>query len=134
MSLPTIILLAVLLVGVLIAVRYLGQYREEREGTPEAVELCEVTGSTCFGGEYCHVHRHLKAERNLPRYFEDEELDRFRGRKPEDFTEEEALEWKEVLSTLRPKEVVEWVGSIHRRGLHIPAQLRPQLKSLLSLS
>ena len=133
MSLPTVILLAVLLAGVLAAMRYLGKYREEKEGTPEAVELCGVTGSACYGGEYCHVHRHLKAERNLPAYFEDEELDRYRGRKPEDFSDDEAREWEEVLTTLRPKEVVEWVGSIHRRGLHIPAQLRPQLKSALSM-
>lgn len=132
MSLPTIILLVVLLGAVLWAVRYLRQYRQDTEGTPEEVQMCEATGDACFGGEYCHVHRHLKAHRNLPQYYEDEELDRFRGKKPEDYTEEETSEWAEVLTTLRPEEVFGWVGSIHRRGLHIPVGLRPQLKSMLA--
>ena len=132
MTFPAIILLAVLLGAVLIAIRYLGKYRRETEGTPNEVKMCEVTGDACFGGAYCHVRRHLKAERNLPEYYEDEELDRFRGKKPDDYTEDETKEWREVLGTLRPEEVLGWVGSIHRRGLHIPTGLRTGLKSVLS--
>ena len=132
MTISTIILLAVLLGAVLLAVRYLRKYRIETEGTPDEVKMCDVTGDTCLGGAYCHVRRHLKAERNLPEYYEDEELDRFRGKKPDDYTEEETAEWRAVFDTLRPGEVLDWVGSVHLRGLHIPAGLRTELKSASS--
>ena len=116
--------------GVLLGIVYLRRYRRETEGTPDAPALCEVTGDACFGGEHCHLRRSLKAERSFPEYYEDEELDRFRGRMPGEYTPEETAEWEEILSTLRPGEVVGWIGSIHRRGLRFPERLRPRLKAL----
>lgn len=131
MSPSTIILLALLFVAVLLATLQMRRIRVRTEGTTEEIKMCDVTGDACMGGEYCHIHRRLKAELLSPTYYEDEELDRFRGRRPEDYTPEESREWEEVLTTLRDEEVQGWVTSIHRRGLFFPTALRERLREKL---
>ena len=74
---------------------------------------------TCCGQhEVCEQTRFL----TLPEieYYEDEELDRFRGRSSDDYTEEETEEFREVLLTMRPDEVTGWLQSLQLRGVELP--------------
>jgi hypothetical protein len=57
-------------------------------------------------------------------YFEDEELDVFRGRAPGAYSEEEVESFREVLCTLRPGEVGAWLASLERREVALPEVLR----------
>ena len=131
MDLRLLILLIVLLAGVLWGIFYLRKYRTSVVDTEDAVELCAGTGDACYGGSACHLHRQLKVTRKAPVYFDDEELDRFRGRRASDYTTAEVAEWEEVFRTLLDSEVIEWVGSIHRRGLLFPKELQPEIKARL---
>lgn len=58
-------------------------------------------------------------------YYEDEELDRFRGRTA--FSEEEVEEFREVLYTMRPDEVASWVRSLERRQVPLPNELKDEV-------
>lgn len=59
-------------------------------------------------------------------YFEDEELDRFRGRSSDSYTDDEAAEFAEVMYTMRPEEVKDWLRSLQLRCVSLPDQLKDE--------
>lgn len=60
-------------------------------------------------------------------YYDDEELDRFIGREPESYTEEEREEFRDVLMTLLPEDVAGWARSITQRRIELPEDVRDEL-------
>lgn len=60
-------------------------------------------------------------------YFDDEELDRFRGRPADDYTAAEEDEFRDVLLTLQPDDIATWGRSIQLRGIELPAAVREEL-------
>ena len=67
----------------------------------------------------------LRAAREDIEYYEDEELDRFRGRTA--FSEEEVEEFREVLYTMRTDEVAGWVRSLELRQVPLPDELKDEV-------
>ena len=67
----------------------------------------------------------LRAAREDIEYYEDEELDRFRGRTA--FSEEEVEEFREVLYTMRTDEVAGWVRSLQLRQISLPDELKDEV-------
>ena len=63
-------------------------------------------------------------------YYEDEELDRFRGRTA--YGEEEIEEFREVLYTMRPDEVAGWLHSLEQRRVNLPDELKDEAFLLVS--
>jgi hypothetical protein len=64
-------------------------------------------------------------------YYDDEELDRFRGTEAGAYTEEAANEFREVLYTLRTGEIAAWLRSLQLRGLNLPDSLKDEAFLLL---
>lgn len=60
-------------------------------------------------------------------YYDDEDLDRFRGRNPLSYTAEEADEFRNVLLTLLPHDIAGWGRSIQLRGIQLPPDVREEL-------
>lgn len=60
-------------------------------------------------------------------YYDDEELDRFAGRPPEDYTDEEIEEFRDVLLTLLPADIAGWGRSLQLRHIELPQQVRDEL-------
>ena len=58
-------------------------------------------------------------------YYEDEELDRFRGRTA--YSGEEIEEFREVLYTMRTDEVAGWVRSLQLRQISLPDELKDEV-------
>lgn len=65
-------------------------------------------------------------------YFDDEELDRFKGRAEDEYTPEEVEEFRDVLLTLLPQDVAGWSRSIQVRGITLPAEIRDELLIIVS--
>lgn len=65
-------------------------------------------------------------------YFEDEELDRFKGKSSDSYTDAETEEFREVLYTMKPEEVPEWNRSLILRGINIPDQIKDELMMLMT--
>jgi len=65
-------------------------------------------------------------------YFDDEELDRFRGRAADAYTSEEEEEFREVLLTTLPHEVVDWLKSLQLRGIELPDGVRDEALLIVS--
>ena len=60
-------------------------------------------------------------------YFDDEELDRYRHRPSDCYTDEEAEEFAEVMYTMRPEEVKDWNRSLSLREINVPDQIKDEL-------
>lgn len=93
------------------------------ESEPEAArpEGC------CGQHAVCEKDSLLAAVSRDVEYFEDEELDRFRGHPSAGYTPGEVEEFEEVLTTMRPDEVPAWVRSLQLRGIELPDSLRDEV-------
>ncbi|MDE5829642.1 MAG: phospholipase [Duncaniella sp.] len=80
-------------------------------------------------GECCGLHEVCeKKGRQMiaPEYFDDEELDRFAGRTPDSYTDDETEQFRDVLFTLLPEDVEPWGFSLQARGIEMPAPVHDE--------
>ena len=87
--------------------------------------------STCNGeNDKCEQECMMEAATKDIEYYDDEELDVFRGRESDSYTEQEVEQFSEVLYTMRPNEVKGWTRSLTLRGLNLPNQLKDEVFAL----
>lgn len=84
-------------------------------------------GSCDGNDERCEMECMMEAATQAIEYYEDEELDDFRGRASDSYTEQEVERFAEVLYTLRSEEVKGWSRSLMLRGINIPDSLKDEL-------
>lgn len=65
-------------------------------------------------------------------YYDDEELDRFRGRTSDQYNADEIEEFRSVLLTLLPDDIAGWGRSIQLRGIELPAPVREELLMIVA--
>ncbi len=65
-------------------------------------------------------------------YYDDEELDAFAGRGEDSYTADEEEQWRDVLYTLQPADLLGWGQSIKHRGLVMPAAIKQEFMHLAS--
>lgn len=88
--------------------------------------------STCTGSSAkCEQECMMEAATRPIEYFDDEELDRYRGREADSYSENEAEDFAEVLHTMRQTEVAEWCRSLNLRGVNLPNQLKDEVIMLI---
>ena len=83
----------------------------------------------CFAasGLSCEKESLLAAISKATEYYDDEELDRFRGRGADEYTEEETEEFRDVLYTMRSDEVAGWVRSLQLRQVELPDEVKDEV-------
>ncbi len=64
-------------------------------------------------------------------YFDDEELDRFKGADPEKYTDEEIEEFRQILYTMREEEIDTWVHCLQTREIELPQVIREEILMIL---
>ena len=83
--------------------------------------------ASCTGtNEKCEQTCMMEAATRPVEYFDDEELDRFKGRPSDQFSDEEAEAFREVLYTMRQNEVRDWTRSLTLRGIELPDQVKDE--------
>ncbi len=85
----------------------------------------------CGQHEVCEKKSLLAASNEPIEYYEDEELDRFRGRPSDAFSDDETEEFREVLYTMRTDEVAGWVRSLQLRNVPLPDGLKDEVVLLM---
>lgn len=65
-------------------------------------------------------------------YYDDEELDRFRGTPSGAYSEEAIEEFRNVLLTLLPDDIAGWARSIQLRGIELPDPVREELLMIVA--
>ena len=92
-----------------------------------------VSCNTCNGeNTKCEQECMMEAATKEIEYYDDEELDRFKGRPADEYTDEEVEEFSEVLYTMRPEEVAGWNRSLILRGINLPNPLKDEVIGYLS--
>ncbi len=81
----------------------------------------------CGQHEVCEKDSLLAALSKNIEYYNDEELDRFRGKDGGDYTSEEADEFRDVLYTMRSDEVAGWVRSLQLRMIALPDEVKDEV-------
>ena len=87
--------------------------------------------SSCDGtDDKCEQVCMMEAATKEVEYYDDEELDRFRGRPSDGYTDSEAEAFAEVMQTMRPDEVKGWNRSLILRGINMPNQIKDDFIAL----
>lgn len=111
----------------------LGSFLGRKKGEEEAPLIVNDSCSTCTGeNDLCEQECMMEAATKEIEYYDDEELDRFRGRLSEDYTDEEAESFSEVMLTMRPDEVKGWNRSLILRGINMPNQIKDDFIALVN--
>ena len=136
-----IIELCFLLIGLLVGlgiVVYIGHLWHTRrtssstqaEETP-AERPRPADGSCCGQHAVCDRRSLLAGARPTIEYYDDEELDAYRGAPSDGYTDEQTEEFREVLYTMRPSEVKDWTASLTLRGISMPDQIKDEAIMLM---
>lgn len=64
-------------------------------------------------------------------YFDDEELDNFKGRPSDGYTPQEVEQFEEVMTTMQPHEVAAWLRSLQLRMVNLPDDLKDEAMLLM---
>ena len=93
----------------------------------EVPDVVEADAECCGQHETCEKDSLLAAVSKGIEYYKDEELDRFRGRYSDEYTDEEVEEFREVMLTCKDDEVAGWCRSLQLRGIELPDDLKDEL-------
>ena len=138
---PAIVLLTILVVGGAIVwlIDRLFYHKDKDENLDETGEN-DASGTTPAQGctdEACGIRSICPSEQILVSqckreviYYDDEELDSFAGREADGYTAEEEEQWRDVLYTLQPGDLLGWGQSIKHRGLVMPASIQAEFLQL----
>lgn len=104
------------------------QKQLERGEITELPTIKDVEDMECCGQhETCEKDSLLAAVSKNVEYYNDEELDRFRGRASDDYSEAETEEFREVLYTMKEVEVAGWVRSLQLRAVELPDGVKDEV-------
>ena len=125
-----LILVAIrILLGVVTGVMALVMHRKDR---PEPPVVEQATCATCNGdNDKCEQECMMEAATQPIEYFEDEELDAFRGRPSDSYDDDETQQFADVLYTMRQDEVAAWCRSLTLRGINLPNALKDEVVMMI---
>ena len=138
---PAIVLLTILVVGGAIVwlIDRLFYHTDKTENLDETEEndASDATPAQGCTDEACGIRSICPSEQILVSqckreviYYDDEELDGFAGRDADGYTAEEEEQWRDVLYTLQPGDLLGWGQSIKHRGLVMPASIQAEFLQL----
>ena len=105
---------------------------KQKVGEPDVIMPTSGDCSSCDGtDDKCEQVCMMEAATKDIEYYDDEELDRFRGRQSDHYTDEEVEEFATVLYTMQPKEVKAWNRSLILREINLPNQIKDELIAMI---
>ena len=124
------LIIALVVLGIISAIFGLFSHKKGEDEEP----LVEgVSCNTCNGdNSKCEQECMMEAATKETEYYDDEELDLFRGRPSDEYTDEEVEQFADVLYTMKPEEVSGWNRSLILRGINLPDQLKDEVVGFLS--
>lgn len=87
----------------------------------------EVPDECCGQHATCERDSLLAAVSKDIIYYDDEELDEYKGRQSDEYTDEEAENFATVFYELKEVEVAGWVRSLQLRNIELPDQLKDEV-------
>ena len=107
------------------------QKKIDRGELKEAPPVVDVDSECCGQHQICEKESLLAAVSKKIEYYDDEELDRFKGRQANEYSDEEIDEFREIMFTMKEEEVAGWSRSLQLRGIELPDELKDELFLIL---
>ncbi len=114
------------LVIALVLTRFNTGNKNGQEDEKEDEEFKEVPTDCCGAHEVCEADSFLSSSDNIE-YYNDEELDRFKGTAANEYSEEAIEEFRDVLYTLKENEIAGWSKSMQLRKIELPEVIRDEV-------
>ena len=99
--------------------------RGEREDLPDIRQIEDM--ECCGQHQTCEKECLLAAVSRQIEYYDDEELDAYRGISGGDYTPEQVEQFRDILYTMREVEVAGWVRSLQLRAVELPDELKDEV-------
>ena len=100
----------------------------EKGEITELPSIKQVEDMECCGQhETCEKESLLAAVSKQIEYYNDEELDSYRGRNSDAYSSDEIDEFREILYTMRDDEVAGWIRSLQLRAVELPDELKDEV-------
>ncbi|CCZ70870.1 uncharacterized protein BN759_00294 [Bacteroides sp. CAG:702] len=129
MGILLIILAGVILFGLVAGYFYNRNLHRKiaRGELKEAPPVVTVDSECCGQHAVCEKESLLAAVSRQIEYYDDEELDRFKGRPADQYTADEADEFRDILYSMQEEDVAGWSRSLQLRGINLPDELKDEL-------
>ena len=125
MAVVVVLILSLVALGVLAALW--SRMSSSPDGVSDTI-VTRPTCDTCNGDDTrCEQECMMEAATREVEYYDDEELDRFKGRPSDCFTDDEAELFREVLMTMPQSDAKGWNRSLILRGINVPDQIKDEL-------
>lgn len=98
----------------------------------ENVSHATASGECCGKHAVCEKQKLAEARMRAAQYFDDEELDLFRGRASDSYDDSEIEEFRYVMYTMSQDEVREWMECLQAREVELPDQLKEEAWAMIN--
>lgn len=132
MTVALIILASLIAVGVPLYLHHRWQDRRAISKGEPVQEAAEPQQECCGMHMTCEKDSLLVAASKEIVYYDDEELDIFKGKPAEDYTEAETEIFRDILITMLPEDIAGWARSLQMRGIAIPEIIREELLMIVT--
>lgn len=130
MTVSLVILAALMVVGAVCYIHY--RLTGGEDSVPEPPLQTEAEEECCGMHITCERDSLLAAVSEEIVYYDDEELDAYRGREAEDYSDDEIEQFRDVLLTLLPDDIAGWARSLQLRGIVLPSEVREELLMIVA--
>lgn len=129
MGILLIILAGVILFGLVAGYFYNRNLHRKiaRGELKESPPVVTVDSECCGQHAVCEKESLLAAVSRQIEYYDDEELDRFKGRPADQYTADETDEFRDILYSMQEEDVAGWSRSLQLRGINLPDELKDEL-------
>ena len=125
------LVIALIALGVIAAI--LGLLSHNKDGSSDVISNSTATCATCNGNDpRCEQECMMEAATKPIEYFDDEELDKFKERQSDSYTDDEAEMFREVLYTMKTEEVKDGCRSLTLRRVSLPDQVKDEVMLIIA--
>ena len=110
----------------------INRIRKSNQADEPAVQEPVPDGECCGKHAVCEKQKLAEARLRSKQYFDDEELDRFKGRSSDSYDDKEVEEFRYVMYTMQQDEVREWMECLQAREIELPDELKEECYSMMN--
>lgn len=121
MNIVIIIIVGVAILGVLSAILSINQKAPDENQQAPKSDVC------CGQHITCEKDSLLSAVSPNIEYYDDEELDKYKGLNADDYSNDDIDIFRDILETLNDDDVAGWVRSLQNRDINIPREILDEI-------
>ena len=122
----------IVLIALVLFMSYINRNRKQGAVVVEDHHHDKDDSECCGKHAVCEKQRLADARLNGAYYFEDEDLDRFRGLDSGSYQDDDIEEFRYVMYTMQPEEVMEWIESLTAREIELPDELKEEAFAIIN--